>query len=369
MEDDIIEFIKTNKSQGTNWTLNEWKEQLFEMISHVYHKKDYHPLVIDQILCYNLPKLNNGRFIFKLDRDRDKKQLKKLLNLPKNSAQNSIEWHLKRHNHINASEASEVLAVSYKGILNKKVNPFVSKQSSGLAAQLGHRYEPISVMVYESMYNKKIYQFESIEHSVYTFLAASPDGIDEDGIMKEIKNPSKREIIGVPKPEYWVQTQLQLECCDLNGLDFIECSIKEYNCIEDYNDDLKTQYKGCILEYWDKYEKCTRFYGKLNQQINEIENWKNKMINEIYNSYDDIQPYINIVYWKLEKYSNFRVYRDKMWFNSVLPKFTYFWTEVLLYRNLGIPENMIVKKRNLKNNEKLTDENVKCLIEDKDDDY
>jgi putative phage-type endonuclease len=367
MEDDIKEFINTNKKLGANWTLTEWRDQLLETISHVYHKKDYHPLVIDQILCYNIPKLNNGRFIFKLNRDRDKKQLQKLLNIPKNSAQNSIEWHLKRHNHINASEASEVLGLSYKGILNKKVKPFISKQCSGLAAQLGHRYEPISVLIYESHHNKKVYQFESIEHPVYTFLAASPDGIDEDGIMKEIKNPSKREIIGVPKPEYWVQTQLQLECCDLNALDFIECSIKEYDCIEDYNDDIETKYKGCILEYWDNNEKCHRFYSNLNERIDEINTWKTYVVEKIHNDNSVNDPYINIVYWKLEKFSNFRVYRDREWFISVLPKFTHFWTEVLLYRNLGIPENMIIKKRIIKENEKSNEENVKCLIPD--DDY
>jgi len=217
------------------------------------------------------------------------------------------------------------------------------------------------------MYNKSIYDFESIEHPVYTFLAASPDGIDEDGIMKEIKNPSKREIIGVPKPEYWVQTQLQLECCDLNALDFIECSIKEYDCIEDYMDDKNTQYKGCIIEYWDNNEKCNRFYSQLNQTISLIETWKSKVLKDINNVTTELDPYINIVYWKLEKYSSFRVYRDREWFISVLPKFTHFWTEVLLYRNLGIPENMKITKKIMKQNEKDIEQNNKCLIED--DDY
>jgi len=367
MEEDIIEFIKINKHLGTEWTLTEWREQLLETISHVYHKKEYHPMVIDQLLCYHIPRLNNRRFTFKLNRDTDKKQLQKLLNIPKNNAQNSIEWHVKRHNHINASEASEVLGTSYKGILNKKVKPFVFKQSSGVAAQLGHRYEPISILVYETMYNKKIYQFESIEHPIYTFLAASPDGIDEDGIMKEIKNPSKREIIGVPKPEYWVQTQLQLECCNLNALDFIECSIKEYDCIEYYIDDNTTQYKGCIIEYWDKNEKCNRYYSKLNENINEIDKWKSNVLHNINSVTDETEPYINIVYWKLEKFSSFRVYRDREWFMSVLPKFTNFWTEVLLYRNLGIPQNMTIHKRVIKQNDKDNPENIKCLIED--DDY
>jgi hypothetical protein len=95
--------------------------------------------------------------------------------------------------------------------------------------------------------NKKIHDFESIEHPVHTFLAASPDGIDDDGIMKEIKNPRVREIIGVPKPEYWVQTQIQMACCDLNACDFIESYITEYACKEYYGEDYTEKLKEGLL--------------------------------------------------------------------------------------------------------------------------
>ena len=365
MEKDIIDFIDSNRELGKTWTLDIWREQILECLSHVYQKKDYHPLIIDQILCYHIPSLNRGRFIFRCNKNNDKKQLQKLLNLPRSSAQNTIEWHLKRHNHINASEASEVLATSYKGILNKKVSPFIQRQTTGLAAELGHRYEPISLLIYEYIHHKKIYEFESIEHSKYSFLAASPDGIDEDGIMKEIKNPSIREIIGVPKPEYWVQTQLQLECCNLNALDFIECSIKEYECIEYYIDDSKSDFKGCIIEYWDSHEKCHRFYSSLNISIDEINKWKSEKLKEIKTDTGIDELYINIVYWRLEKYSLFRVYRDRLWFKSILPRFQQFWNEVMLYRNIGIPENMITKKRAVKEDMN-TNEPVKCLINDED---
>ena len=200
-------------------------------------------------------------------------------------------------------------------------------------------------------------------------MAASPDGIDQDGIMKEIKNPSVREIVGIPKPEYWVQTQLQMECCDLNACDFIECSIKEYECIEYYIDDTDTEYKGCILEYWDENDKCLRFYSNMNATINEINEWKSSKIDEIKNNTNLDEIYINEVYWKLEKYSCFRVFRDRQWFKSVLPKFQQFWDEVLNYRIIGIPENMITKKRQPKEEAQPTNNNerVKCLIDD--DDY
>ena len=39
---------------------------------------------------------------------------------------------------------------------------------------------------------KKIYEFESIEHPVHKFIAASPDGITEDGELVEYKKIALR---------------------------------------------------------------------------------------------------------------------------------------------------------------------------------
>jgi hypothetical protein len=369
MENDIIELIRTNNELGEKWSLEDWQSFILDAIQHVYQKKDFHPMVIDQILCKNIPRLNKGRYIFDCSLKRDRTQLEKLKQIPKGNAQNSLFWHLKRHNHINASEASEVLGNSYKSILKKKVMPYVHRSSGGLASELGHRYEPISVLINELKTNKKIHDFESIEHPVHTFLAASPDGIDDDGIMKEIKNPRVREIIGVPKPEYWVQTQIQMACCDLNACDFIESYITEYACKEYYGEDTTTEYKGCIIEYWDTNEKCHRFYSDPNISLEQIKKWKKPILDEIRQkniTRDDI--IINEVYWKLEKYSCFRVYRDRCWFNSVLPKFKQFWDEVENYRVNGIPDNLVIKKRVIKEeNNTNKNEPVKCLIDDNSD--
>ena len=122
MERDIIEIITTNNELGEKWSLDDWRTLILDTIPPVYHKKDYHPMVIDQILCKNIPRLNKGRYIFDCSVKRDKLQLEQLKKIPKGNAQNSLVWHLKRHNHINASEASEVLGNSYKSILKKKSN-------------------------------------------------------------------------------------------------------------------------------------------------------------------------------------------------------------------------------------------------------
>ena len=58
--------------------------------------------------------------------------------------------------------------------------------------------------------------FGCIRHPTINFLAASPDGIDEDGTMIEIKCVYSRKITGIPKKVYYDQMQLQMEVCNLN---------------------------------------------------------------------------------------------------------------------------------------------------------
>ena len=55
--------------------------------------------------------------------------------------------------------------------------------------------------------------------------------------MLEIKNIVNREITGIPKKEYWIQMQVQMEVCELNECDFLETKFFEYESEEDFNSD------------------------------------------------------------------------------------------------------------------------------------
>ena len=83
-------------------------------------------------------------------------------------------------------------------------------------------------MYYEKTYNTTVGDFGCISHTDYEYIAASPDGINIDdtsplyGRMLEIKNTVSRVITGIPKLEYWIQMQIQMEVCDLNECDFLE---------------------------------------------------------------------------------------------------------------------------------------------------
>jgi hypothetical protein len=75
--------------------------------------------------------------------------------------------------------------------------------------------------------------FGCLQHDAHAFLGASPDGINVDpasqryGRMLEIKNIVNRDITGIPKKEYWIQMQLQMETADLNECDFLETQFSE----------------------------------------------------------------------------------------------------------------------------------------------
>ena len=67
-----------------------------------------------------------------------------------------------------------------------------------------------------------------IIHNQYKHIGASPDGISDLGIMLEIKCPFKRKIDGAIPEQYWMQIQGQLEVCDLEECDYLECKLWEY---------------------------------------------------------------------------------------------------------------------------------------------
>lgn len=349
MDLDIIDAINGLKD-SVELSIIEWREYLIDLLSNAYKKASYHPCCIDQIVCTEIPKLNNSRFQLRINRaiiSNDRIQLTKLLSAPKNKAQKSQQWLSFRHDHINASEAHQVFTKSRNRLMLGKVISF-NDQSHNMTANAmdhGNLYERIAVRIQELKTGKKIYdEFESIEHEKYSFLAASPDGIDEDGCLVEIKCPWTREILGMPKPEYWVQTQMQMEVCQLSACKFVECQFKEYECSDFYREDIDEKYKGVILYYIDNLGKKNYRYSGIGIHNMDLDEWlytTRLEIQELLVSTKSgiicedtgIDPYyIGEIYWKCNQYSCFTVLRDTEWFRESLPIFTEFWNEVEAHR-------------------------------------
>ena len=270
--------------------------------------------------------------------------------------QRSDEWYIFRNSTLTASNIYKIFVSesSQSQLILEKCEPLninkfkVTNTNSPL--HWGQKYEPLSILYYEYINNTKVSEFGCIPHKDYSFIAASPDGIICDsssklyGRMLEIKNVVSREITGIPKMEYWIQMQLQMEVCDLNECDFLETKFVEYINEEEYvnDDDKSIKYKGCFLQFINSNnEPCYKYppFDLNNIYSNEFIEWKNNQLKS-----DNI-VFIKPIFWKLEVISCVLVMRNKLWFNNILPLIEVFWNNLVYERTTGKYKDRIKKKR------------------------
>jgi putative phage-type endonuclease len=260
--------------------------------------------------------------------------------------QRTKEWYEFRYNLITASNAykafesqSMINQLIYEKCLPLKQSddnyhtPMVNVNTT---LHWGQKYEPLSVMLYEEMYQTKVGDFGCIQHEKYKFLGASPDGINIDqnserfGRMLEIKNIVNREITGIPKKEYWIQMQLQMEVCDLDECDFLETKFTEFadmaSFYEENNSNNTDNYRrGIIMYFHTKDSRPYYVYKPLHlDNKDEIDVWEEKMV-ELHESTEYNMLFIKNIYWKLEKISCVLVKRNKKWFEDHISELEKVW--------------------------------------------
>ena len=296
--------------------------------------------------------------------------------------QRTKEWYEHRHNLITASnaykafenESSRNQLIYEKCVPLKEISVDVDHHSSSpvnvnTAMHWGQKYEPLSVMIYEDKYKTKIGDFGCIQHETYRFLGASPDGINIDktsqryGRMLEIKNPVNREIDGVPKKEYWVQTQLQMETCDLDECDFLETQFVEYENEDVFKNDgefAETEngdMKGVIMYFSTKEGVPIYKYKPLHIDCYEdFEIWEQQQMTE---QEVAANMWIKNIYWKLEECSCVLVLRNKKWFQDNISEMEELWKIVEKERVQGYSHRAPTKRV-----KPVTSENTQsgCLI-------
>ena len=251
--------------------------------------------------------------------------------------QKSKEWYEMRNNMLTASDWGTILGENHYSnsneVLKKKCGDdnFITNP----AMQWGNKYESVAVLVYEYRNNVTVLEFGCLQHPSIPFLGASPDGITSDGIMLEIKCPSSRKITGTPPSYYWCQVQGQLEVCELDRCDFLECKFVEYGDENQYFENNCDNEKGVIAEFYRKSSKTFLYeYSSVYLMGNELELWKNNMINK-YNDSDEI-IFSSFSYWYLEEVSCVPIYRNQEWFNNAKVELELFWNKVLKYRTFGL---------------------------------
>lgn len=282
---------------------------------------------------------NNNKDHIQLIEDK----INRLRNIPQ-PVQRTSEWYTFRHNLITASNAHKAFdsKSSVNQLIYEKCQSVKSDNQSeeikmtnlNTPLHWGQKYEPLSVIIYEHLYNTKVEDFGCLPHSKYSFIGASPDGIiinkdsDRFGRMLEIKNVVSREITGIPKKEYWIQMQLQMEVCDLDECDFLETKFTEYIDSKHYEEDIvdTTSNKGIIM-YFNTHElKPFYVYKPLNitNQV-DIDLWMENTM-ELYQGKN--KYWIKNIYWKLEKLSCVLVLRNKEWFNNNVEQLKNVWNMI-----------------------------------------
>ena len=272
-------------------------------------------------------------------------------------AQRTKEWYDFRHNLITASNAHKAFdSQSTKNqLIFEKCQPNPNSDnelgSDNKVVQMvninsslhhGQKYEPLSVMIYEDMYKTKVDDFGCIQHEKYTFLGASPDGINVDpnslryGRMLEIKNIVNREIDGIPKKEYWIQMQLQMEVCDLDECDFLETKFTEYENADAYwNDNINNKRKGVIMYFHTKDGKpFYKYMPFVLISFKDINDWQEQMV-DLYQSSEYNYIWMKDYYWKLDIISCVLVCRNQQWFKDNIDDLAEIWDTIVAERASG----------------------------------
>ena len=313
------------------------------------------------------------------------KHFMEMFNTPQ-PEQRTQAWFDYRYNRITASDMATAIDKnpyeSVESFICKKCNPNFPFLDNDFVFH-GKKYEQIATMLYEHIYNSKVTEFGCLPSDKYKILGASPDGIGSKstldykvnkklGYMLEIKCPfvrkikMKGEIAGEICPfYYYCQVQQQLECCDLDNCDFIQCKLKEYNDRTEYLQDIDREMnvydgvngdkiesnqimkKGYLMQFLpkiyesgyegDKHEyKAFYIYPpRLTMTQSQYDEWVFTNLHEwktLFPDKADTYYFDKVIYWKIIEAHTVTIPRDKEWFNSILPTLEDTWSKVLYYR-------------------------------------
>lgn len=310
------------------------------------------------------------------------KKIQMLRDIPQ-PEQRTSEWYKFRWNLITASNAWKAFESqpAINQLIYEKCQPLkvindeeedIKMVNTNTPLHWGQKYEPLTVMMYERDFQTKVEDFGCIQHPKYKFIGASPDGIivnkesERYGRMLEIKNVVSRDINGIPKKEYWIQMQLQMEVCDLDECDFLETKFTEYPDEQAFmNDTLKenlvndnagngpdqnltisldNKTKGIILYFHTKEGKPFYKYKPLDIiKETEIKIWEETEL-EKYESAPYNYTFLKFIYWKLEKLSCVLVLRNKEWFKNNIGQLEKVWKIIEEERVSGYEHRAPVKK-------------------------
>jgi putative phage-type endonuclease len=280
--------------------------------------------------------------------------------------QRTQEWYEFRHGLISASSIGKLFASEsqYNSLIYEKCRPYDPTKSAkpvntDSPLHWGNKYEPLSILLYESRYETQIEDFGCIRHEKYPFIGASPDGINVDpaspkfGRMLEVKNIVNRDITGIPLDAYWIQMQIQMETCDLDECDFLETQFKEYEDEDAFYSTGPVEERGVILYFlkktrlgiFDDTDSLPHYeYMPLDIELErgQIDRW---IMNKRAELREDYVLY-NTIYWYLDQFSCVLVRRNREWFSQSVQKIEAAWKTICIERISGYEHRGTKKSRN-----------------------
>ena len=253
--------------------------------------------------------------------------------------QRSPEWYAFRREHLTASDTGTILGMNKYScpaeVIIKKTG--VDTFTGNAACEHGIKYEPVTNEIYQARTGHTVHDFGCIPDDHDTFVAASPDGIRDDGVMVEYKNSYSRTISGIPKESYYAQVQQQLKVADLERADFVETKIREYVSVRAYEED---HAPGQEDAPWTKDGKekgvgvaSTRMNGRAEYQYAPLSiapsaagQWVSDRIAALgdLGDYESVFPF----YWHCDTYSSVPIYRDRLWWADQFPILKAFWARL-----------------------------------------
>lgn len=274
--------------------------------------------------------------------------------------QRTQEWYKFRQDHLTGSNLWKIFQsdscknqLYYEKLYFSEPDQTRPNLNDQLPMNWGHKYEDLSILFYEYYNDVIVEEFGCIEHASIPYLAASPDGIvtskKNNGRMVEIKNPTTREITQIPKMEYYIQMQLQMEVCDMDDCDFVETKFKEYETFQKFKNDKYKIEKGLIIVLIKNNLQLVYEYMPLFQNSDiHLSEFTNKIYHKYGLTDDKLEngeyKWFKNIYWYLDTFSCVYVPRNKIWFKCVLPEINDFWENVVKERT--IPNSHLKYKPN-----------------------
>lgn len=376
------DYIKMAEPSFHNELYNDVSEELINQIKDAYQDDidTEIAIIIEEAIklyfTYVMPRRSylNSEVYGKLNIETMTEKLNYLTNVPQPD-QRTEEWYHFRHKHLTASSIWK--AFSSQSNINQliygKCAPLdVSKYSRvNLESSLhwGQKYEDVSILWYEKQYNTKVRDFGCIPHKKLNYLAASPDGINVDitskkyGRMLEVKNIVNRDITGIPKYEYWIQMQIQMEVCELSECDFLETRFNEYEGYEQFNADGTFTHtadgkpKGIMMLFADKDGNPIYKYLDIGSSEETYRDWNLQMMVDMASS----GQWLKNIYWKMDEVSIVLVKRNKKWFEAAEPILDDVWKLIEHEREYGY-EHRAPRKRSRTSKEQTSTTGGICLI-------